>query len=95
MSYDYYAIKGEDGEPAVVHAHKDHVPEGAIPISREEAVEISAARKTQRLEPEKITQGSDPLEVMRLMVEEMARMSKELEALKNASVVVEVNREGQ
>ena len=62
-------------------------------FSGEDAIDISAGRRGRRLEADKITPASDHTEVLRMMVDEMSRISSELEALKHAPVVVAVNRE--
>jgi hypothetical protein len=91
MSYDYYSVMGEDGALKAVHAHKDHVPAGAVSITREEAVAISAARKTS-VEPDAVTPNSDVTPILKAMLEEMAALKAELDAIKKTELVYEVKK---
>lgn len=94
MSYAYFAVTGDDGKPVAVHAHIEHVPENSVPITREQAVEITAARKVAAvLTPDAAQTAPDVTAVLKAMVEQMAAMKAELDALKNADVVVAVNKD--
>lgn len=91
--YSFFAVVDEAGAPMSVHAHKDHAPEGGVPITEEQAIAISAARRVPKIEAAEITDQSDTTIVLRMMAEKMAAMEAELEAIKKTNVVVAVDKD--
>ncbi len=93
MTYSYFAVADENGQPMSVHAHIDHPPENGVMITKEQAIEISTARRVEPMpKAEDISSQSDVSAILKAMVEQMAVMRAELDAIKKIEVVNTVSR---
>jgi len=92
MGYAYFSILGEDGNPVAVHAHVDHVPPNSLPISREQAVAISQARRMAQPAKEIIKPDMTQLEIMKVMADELVALKAKVDALSQIEVISEVSK---